>query len=34
MAIIPQKKLLSWKEIENLGDLSKLWLVLDHLPSR
>ena len=32
MAIIPQKQLFSWKEIENLGDLSRLRLVLDYLP--
>ena len=32
MAIIPQKKLFSWKEIENLGDLSRLLLVINHLP--
>ena len=32
MAIIPQKQLFSWKEIENLGDLSRLQLVLDYLP--
>lgn len=32
MAIIPQKKLFGWKEIENLGDLSRLRLVLEHLP--
>ena len=24
MAIIPQKQLFSWKEMENLGDLSRL----------
>jgi len=32
MAIIPQKQLFSWKEIENLGDLSRLRLLLDYLP--
>jgi len=32
MAIIPQKQLFSWKEIENLGDLDRLRLVLDYLP--
>lgn len=32
MAIIPQKQLFSWKEIENLGDLSRLQLVLNYLP--
>ena len=32
MAIIPQKQLFSWKEIENLGDLQRLQLVLNYLP--
>jgi hypothetical protein len=32
MAIIPQKQLFSWKEIENLGDLQRLQLVLKYLP--
>jgi hypothetical protein len=32
MAIIPQKQLFTWKEIENLGDLDRLKLVLDNLP--
>jgi len=32
MAIIPQKQLFTWKEIENLGDLDRLRLVLDYLP--
>jgi hypothetical protein len=32
MAIIPQKNLFSWKEIENLGDLERLCLVIRHLP--
>jgi len=32
MVIIPQKQLFSWKEIENLGDLDRLRLVLDYLP--
>ncbi len=32
MAIIPQKHLFGWKEIENLGDLERLRLVLNHLP--
>ena len=32
MAIIPQKQLFSWTEIENLGDLSRLQLELDYLP--
>jgi len=32
MAIIPQKQLFSWKEIEKLGDLSRLDLVLRYIP--
>ncbi|MHC4687490.1 MAG: transposase [Planctomycetota bacterium] len=32
MAIIPQKQLFSWKEIEDLGDLQRLELVLKYLP--
>lgn len=32
MAIIPQTNLFSWKEIESLGDLERLRLVLEHLP--
>jgi hypothetical protein len=32
MAIIPQQQLFSWKEIENLADLQRLWLVLTYLP--
>lgn len=32
MAIIPQKQLFNWKEIEELGDLQRLRLVLEHLP--
>ena len=32
MAIIPQKQLFGWEEIEALGDLERLRLVLDHLP--
>jgi hypothetical protein len=32
MATIPQRELFSWKEIENLGDLDRLRLVLDYLP--
>ena len=32
MAIIPQKQLFGWKEIENLGDLQQLELVLKYLP--
>lgn len=32
MAIIPQKQLFGWKEIDELGDLQRLLLVLDYLP--
>ncbi len=32
MAIIPQRQLFSWKEIENLGDLQRLQLALKYLP--
>lgn len=32
MAIIPQKSLFEWFEVENLGDLERLKLVLDNLP--
>lgn len=32
MAIIPQRSLFSWKEIDDLGDLERLHLVLEHLP--
>ena len=32
MAIIPQPQLFSWTEIENLGDLERLQLLLEHLP--
>lgn len=32
MAIIPQRELFSWKEIEKLGDLERLKLVLEYLP--
>lgn len=32
MAILPQRKLFGWKEIENIGDLARLKLVLEHLP--
>ncbi len=32
MAIITQKKLFGWKEIEDLGDLERLFLVLNYLP--
>jgi len=32
MAIIPQKKLFGWEEIESLGDLERLRLVLEYMP--
>ncbi len=32
MAIIPQKQLFKWDEIEELGDLQRLKLVIDYLP--
>ena len=32
MAIIPQKRLFGWEEIEELGDLERLRLVLEHMP--
>lgn len=32
MATIPQRELFSWEEIEKLGDLERLRLVLEHLP--
>lgn len=32
MAILPQKTLFGWEEIENLGDLERLDLVMKHLP--
>ena len=32
MAKIPQLLLFSWKEIEELGDVSRLKLLIDHLP--
>jgi len=32
MAIIPQQNLFSWEEIEELGDLERLKLVLEYLP--
>ena len=32
MASIAQKKLFGWKEVENLGDLDRLRLVLENLP--
>ena len=32
MAIIPQMSLFSWEDIEDLGDLKRLKLVIEHLP--
>jgi len=32
MAIIPQIKLFGWEEIEELGDLERLHLVLEYMP--
>jgi len=32
MAIIPQLRIFSWKEIEELGDLERLRLVLEYMP--
>ena len=32
MAIIEQKQLFEWKEIEFLGDLERLYLALNNLP--
>src|SRR5690625_3416161 len=32
MAIIPHMSLFSWKDIEDLGDLKRLKLVIEHLP--
>jgi len=32
MAIIPQKQLFSWKEIENLADLQRFFLLIKYLP--
>ncbi|WP_227764394.1 transposase [Zhaonella formicivorans] len=32
MAIIPQLKLFAWNEIETLGDMERLRLVLEHMP--
>ena len=32
MAIIHQQQLFSWKDVENLGDLERLRLVLSALP--
>jgi hypothetical protein len=32
IAIIPQQKLFGWEEIEELGDLERLRLVIEHMP--
>lgn len=32
MAIIPQQRLFRWEELEGLGDLKRLRLVLEHMP--
>jgi hypothetical protein len=32
MAIIPQQTLFVWNEIENLGDLERLRLVIEYMP--
>ena len=32
MAIIPQQRLFGWREIDELGDLERLVLVLKYLP--
>ena len=32
MAIIPQQTFFVWTDIENLGDLKRLQLVLDYMP--
>ena len=32
MAIIQEQELFSWKNIENLGDLERLKLVIDYMP--
>ena len=32
MAIIPQGRLFGWEEIEELGDLERLRLVIEHMP--
>ncbi|MEW6229001.1 MAG: hypothetical protein AB1700_13085 [Bacillota bacterium] len=32
MAIIPQRRLLGWNEIDELGDLERLRLVLEYMP--
>jgi hypothetical protein len=32
MAIIPQQRLFGWEEIEELGDLERLLLVIERMP--
>ena len=32
MAIIPQQSIFVWKDIDELGDLERLRLVLDYMP--
>ncbi len=32
MAVIPQKSLFAWSDVENLGDLERLVLVVENLP--
>ncbi len=32
MAIISQRSLFSWKEIEDIGDLERFFLLLKYLP--
>jgi hypothetical protein len=32
MAIVPQQTLFVWSEIENLGDLERLRLVIEYMP--
>ena len=32
MAIIPQRRLFGWEQIENLGDLERLRLVIEYMP--
>jgi len=34
MAIIPQMKLFGWEQIQSLGDLERLRLVLEHMPDQ
>ena len=34
MAIVYQKSLFSWKDIDDLGDLERLKLVIDHIPDQ